>query len=70
MGYWPETLYGAPSDEAIQREIRLAKEAGLESVSVSIDGNEATHDRLRGGHFIQEDQGPEIARRMVEWMAG
>lgn len=28
------------------------------------------HDRLRGGHFIQEDQGPEIARRMVEWMAG
>jgi radical SAM protein with 4Fe4S-binding SPASM domain len=27
---------------------RAAKEAGLESVSVSIDGNEATHDRLRG----------------------
>lgn len=27
---------------------RAAKEAGLESVSVSIDGNEQTHDRLRG----------------------
>ncbi|HJR89202.1 MAG TPA: haloalkane dehalogenase [Aeromicrobium sp.] len=26
------------------------------------------HDRLRAGHFIQEDQGPELARRMVEWM--
>jgi radical SAM protein with 4Fe4S-binding SPASM domain len=27
---------------------RAGKEAGLESVSISIDGNEATHDRLRG----------------------
>jgi len=27
---------------------RAAKEAGVESVSISIDGNEATHDRLRG----------------------
>jgi radical SAM protein with 4Fe4S-binding SPASM domain len=27
---------------------RAAKDAGLESVSISIDGNEATHDRLRG----------------------
>ena len=27
---------------------RLAAEAGLQSVSVSIDGDEATHDRLRG----------------------
>lgn len=26
------------------------------------------HDRLRAGHFIQEDQGPELARRMVAWM--
>ena len=26
------------------------------------------NDRLRGGHFIQEDQGPELARRVVEWM--
>jgi signal transduction histidine kinase len=25
-GYWPETLYAAPSDEDIQRELRLAKE--------------------------------------------
>lgn len=28
-GYWPETLYAAPSDEDIQRELRLAKEAGV-----------------------------------------
>ncbi len=27
---------------------RAAKEAGLQSISISIDGNEATHDRLRG----------------------
>ena len=27
------------------------------------------HDRIRGGHFIQEDSGPELARRMIEWMA-
>ena len=26
------------------------------------------HARLRGGHFIQEDQGPELAKRIVEWM--
>src|SRR5215472_7280579 len=29
---------------------RAAKEAGLHSVSVSLDGMEATHDRLRGVH--------------------
>ena len=27
------------------------------------------HARIRGGHFIQEDSGPELARRMIEWMA-
>ena len=26
------------------------------------------HDRLPGGHFIQEDQGAEIARRTVAWI--
>ena len=26
------------------------------------------HDRLPGSHFVQEDQGPEIARRVVAWM--
>jgi haloalkane dehalogenase len=26
------------------------------------------HVRLRGGHFVQEDQGPELARRMIEWI--
>jgi len=26
------------------------------------------HGRLRAGHFIQEDQGPELARRTVEWI--
>ncbi|MGH3457122.1 haloalkane dehalogenase [Aeromicrobium sp.] len=25
------------------------------------------HDRIRGGHFIQEDAGPELARRMIAW---
>ncbi len=28
------------------------------------------HDRIRAGHFIQEDQGPELARRTVEWIRG
>ncbi len=27
------------------------------------------HDRIRGGHFIQEDSGPELARRMIDWMS-
>ena len=26
------------------------------------------HVRLRGGHFVQEDQGPELARRTIDWM--
>lgn len=25
------------------------------------------HGRIRGGHFIQEDQGEELARRLIEW---
>ena len=25
------------------------------------------HDRVRGGHFVQEDSGTEIARRVLEW---
>jgi len=28
------------------------------------------HARVRAGHFIQEDQGPELARRTVEWIRG
>ena len=28
------------------------------------------HDRIRGGHFIQEDAGPELARRMIGWPTG
>jgi haloalkane dehalogenase len=27
------------------------------------------HDRVAGGHFVQEDAGAEIARRTVEWMS-
>lgn len=27
------------------------------------------HHRMRGGHFVQEDQGAEIARRTVEWIS-
>lgn len=26
------------------------------------------HDRLAGSHFVQEDVGPEIARRTVDWI--
>jgi len=26
------------------------------------------HHRVRGGHFLQEDSGPELARRMLDWM--
>lgn len=26
------------------------------------------HDRIRGGHFLQEDDGPELARRMIAWI--
>lgn len=25
------------------------------------------HDRIKGSHFIQEDQGEELAKRLVEW---
>jgi haloalkane dehalogenase len=25
------------------------------------------HDRIRGGHFIQEDEGPELANRLIAW---
>jgi radical SAM protein with 4Fe4S-binding SPASM domain len=43
---------------------RAAKEAGLESVSVSIDGNEATHDRLRGvkGSYQSAFQAMDLMR--------
>jgi haloalkane dehalogenase len=27
------------------------------------------HERIRGGHFIQEDCGPELAARMIDWMS-
>jgi haloalkane dehalogenase len=27
------------------------------------------HDRIRAGHFIQEDAGAELARRIIEWDA-
>ncbi|HWL48794.1 MAG TPA: haloalkane dehalogenase [Acidimicrobiia bacterium] len=26
------------------------------------------HDRIRGGHFIQEDSGPELARQMIDFL--
>jgi haloalkane dehalogenase len=28
------------------------------------------HARIPGGHFLQEDQGPELARRTIEWIRG
>lgn len=27
------------------------------------------HDRIRAGHFIQEDAGPELAQRIIDWKA-
>ncbi|HXG29655.1 MAG TPA: haloalkane dehalogenase [Nevskiales bacterium] len=26
------------------------------------------HDRIWGGHFVQEDRGDDLARRLIEWM--
>lgn len=26
------------------------------------------HERIWGGHFVQEDRGEELARRMIDWM--
>jgi haloalkane dehalogenase len=28
------------------------------------------HARIVAGHFIQEDAGPELARRLLDWEAG
>ena len=28
-----------------------------------------SHDRIPAGHFIQESQGPEVAKRLLEFMA-
>lgn len=28
---------------------------------------EQPHERIRGGHFIQEDAGEELARRLITW---
>ena len=28
------------------------------------------HDRIRAGHFLQEDAGPDLARRLISWSAG
>jgi len=28
------------------------------------------HDRIRGGHFIQEDAGKELAERLIQWVDG
>ena len=28
------------------------------------------HDRITGGHFIQEDAGEELARRLIAWVEG
>jgi haloalkane dehalogenase len=27
------------------------------------------HDRIRAGHFLQEDAGPELAKRIIDWKA-
>jgi haloalkane dehalogenase len=30
--------------------------------------NGQPHDRIWGGHFVQEDRGDELAKRLIEWM--
>ena len=25
------------------------------------------HDRIRASHFVQEDAGPELAKRLLDW---
>jgi haloalkane dehalogenase len=63
LGRWEKpflTLFGAGdpilgrADRALQQHVPGA--AGQ------------PHARLPGGHFVQEDQGAEIARRVVDWM--
>lgn len=63
LGQWRKpflTLFGAGdpilgrADAPLQEHIPGAKDQ--------------PHARLRGGHFVQEDQGAEIARRVVAWM--
>ena len=27
------------------------------------------HDRIRASHFLQEDAGPELAKRLLDWQA-
>ena len=64
LGRWEKpflTLFGAGdpifgrADRSLQRHVPGA--AGQ------------PHDRFAGGHFVQEDQGVEIARRTLAWMS-
>ena len=29
--------------------------------------NGQPHDRIRASHFLQEDAGPELAKRLLDW---
>ena len=63
LGRWEKpflTLFGA-ADPILGKADRALRE--------HVPGAEGQpHDRLPGSHFVQEDQGPEIARRVVDWM--
>lgn len=62
LGQWHKpvlTLFGA-QDPILGKADRVLLE--------HIPGTQGQpNDRLRGGHFIQEDQGPELARRVIDW---
>lgn len=65
LGSWRKpflTLFGA-GDPILGRADRL-----LQAHVPGAHGQ--PHDRLPGGHFVQEDQGAEIARRAVAWIRG
>jgi haloalkane dehalogenase len=63
LGEWEKpflTLFGA-GDPILGRADRPLQEHVPGAVG-------QPHARVRGGHFVQEDAGEEIARRTVEWM--
>jgi haloalkane dehalogenase len=65
LGEWEKpflTLFGA-GDPILGRGDRP-----LQEHVPGADGQ--PHARLRGGHFVQEDAGEEIARRTVDWIRG
>ena len=63
LGAWEKpflTLFGA-ADPILGR--------GDRPLQAHVPGAQGQpHARLDGSHFVQEDQGPEIARRVLAWL--